>query len=113
MLTPILIIKDSGMSENIPKLLPVGVTQNARYWLLFGALLIPFIINLFLPLTRGILVYIAVPILYAVSKNSLMYGTIIIFLGASIAMAFSPANGILQTSLQENKITYKEYLKKT
>jgi len=62
---------------------------------------------------RGILAYIAVPLLYAVSKNTLMYGIIIIMLGATIGMTFSPTNGILQTTLQQNKITYKEFLKKT
>jgi len=113
MMTPMVIIKDSEMAEKIPKLLPTRATPNARYLLLIGALLIPLLVNLLLPGMRGILAYIAVPLLYAVSKNTLMYGIIIIMLGATIGMTFSPTNGILQTTLQQNKITYKEFLKKT
>ena len=113
MMTPMVIIKDSEMAEKIPESLPARATPNARYWLLLGALLIPLLVNLLLPGMRGILAYIAVPLLYAVSKNTLMYGIIIIMLGATIGMTFSPTNGILQTTLQQNKITYKEFLKKT
>ncbi|WP_147409626.1 hypothetical protein [endosymbiont GvMRE of Glomus versiforme] len=113
MFTPMVIIRDSGMSKNISELLPTRTTPSARYWLLFGALLIPLIISLVFPILRHALNYIAVPLFYAVSKNTLMYGIIIVLIGSTIGMTFSPVNGILQTSLQQNKITYKEFLKKT
>lgn len=112
--TPLIIIKSSGMNAKLSELTSsLGIIRNAKYLSLFGVFTISLIFGFFIPNSRSIFMHISVPLLYSISKNTLLYGTIIAYLGASLAMSFSPVNPILQISLQKNETSYKQYLKKT
>jgi len=113
MQTLLVIVQNSEIIGNLGSILPSRPDANIKYLVLFGAFLFPFLINLFVPHTRYLFISTFAPLLYAFSKDILLYGAITIIIGSTIASTFSPFNTILQISLQENKVTYREFLKKT
>ena len=112
--TGTVIAKEAGMPGQISKLLLSNkVTTKAGIFALFALFLGAFLIALF---AQGIVMTVFtgfVPTLAAISANTLLYGFLIVLLARMLACAFTPTNGILLTSLETNKISYKEYIKKT
>jgi hypothetical protein len=114
MSTGITIAKEAGMPGQISKLiLSDKVTAKAGILALFAVFLGTFLISLFAQGIASTVFSGFVPALAAISANTLLYGFLIMWLARMIACAFSPANGILLASLETNKISYKEYIKKT
>lgn len=114
MTTGVIIAKEAGMPGKISKLiLSDKVTTKAGIFALFAVFLGIFLISLFAQGIAGAVFSGFVPALAAISANTLLYGFLIMWLARMIACALSPANGILSASLETNKISYKEYIKKT
>jgi len=53
------------------------------------------------------------PTLLAVSESMLIYAAIFAWIGAILGCAFSPFHGVLLTSLNKIKMSYKQFIQKT
>lgn len=114
MATAATISQEAGMPDQLKKyLLSEKVTKHASilalFSIFFSMLIICFFVHsLALPLFLSV-----TPALLAISPNTLLYGAMVMVLARFLAVSISPSNAILMSALQEVKVTYKEYIKKT
>jgi hypothetical protein len=114
MTTAATISQEAGMPDQLKKyLLSEKVTKHASilalFSIFFSMLIICFFVHsLALPLFLSV-----TPALLAISPNTLLYGAMVMVLARFLAVSISPSNAILMSALQEVKVTYKEYIKKT
>jgi len=107
------LVTKAGIGKKIKGLLPQDPWENAKYFFLLGLFVLFFVLNLFVSGIAKALIKPIVSLLRPISKSVLLYGIIVMVMARMLGETWSPSNGILQSSLQVNKITYKKYLKKT
>jgi uncharacterized ion transporter superfamily protein YfcC len=112
--TAVTIAKEAGMPGQIKNLLLSDkVTTQAGTFALFTIFFVFLLISIFSPGIVPAIFTGIVPALAAISVNTLLYGFLIMMFARMLACTFSPFSAILLTSLETNKISYKEYIKKT
>jgi uncharacterized ion transporter superfamily protein YfcC len=110
------IISDSGMSKKLAeKLLPETAKTSASVLALISIFCCSFLLTFMVGSTTALattLVATSAKILLPLSADTLIGSALLAWIGAVIGMAFSPNNGILRASLEKNKITYRQFIKK-
>ncbi|MCE8162965.1 MAG: hypothetical protein I3273_00605 [Candidatus Moeniiplasma glomeromycotorum] len=112
---PVFILQKSGMTGRLTTLLSSAeVQKNIKYIALlavFGlSLIFSFLINN--TWIAVAVVSILAPTLLNISEATLLYAALFAWMGHIVGSAYSPTNGILMESLEENQITYRRFLKK-
>jgi hypothetical protein len=92
---------------------PLSPLLKSRFVVLPGIFVVMFVFCFFsINIMKSILPIIAKS-LKSLSANTLAYSVTVMFMGRFLADGVSPMDGNLQMTLKSNKMTYKEYIKKT
>jgi len=114
MMTSATIVQESGMTDKLKNfLLSEKVTKHANVFALFSIFFSLLFICFFVESLAFPLFLSISPVLLAISRNTLLFGAMVMILARFLAASVSPANSILMSALKEIGVTYKEYIKKT
>src|SRR3954451_5158552 len=90
-----------------------GFSLGSRYTILPIIFVVFFVLCFFgLNIMKTALPIVA-KTLKSLSANTLAYSVAVMFMGRFLANGVSPIDNNLQMTLQTNKLTYKQYIKKT